>query len=212
MIEVRHLSKAYPVRRGMHQVLDDISITFPAGENIGILGRNGQGKSTLLRILANIEQPDSGEVIRRQRVSWPIGFAGGFSASLTGEENTRFVARIYGADIDEVSEFALEFSMFKAAHADRLAKVMTHTELSEGDLQFRWWNHMMVFLHAETYFHHRELGLMPPSHWDGYVRYVDGYLGTPGVGEFWADVGPAFSRGFAGWVDKLLAQRSKAAV
>ena len=113
MIEVRNLSKAYPMKHGMNQVLNDISINFPPGENIGVLGRNGEGKSTLLRILANIEQPDSGEVIRRQRVSWPIGFAGGFSGALTGEENARFVARIYGADVDEISEFTLDFSELK---------------------------------------------------------------------------------------------------
>ena len=113
MIEVRNLSKAYPMRNGMNQVLNDISINFPPGENIGVLGRNGEGKSTLLRILANIEQPDTGEVIRRQRVSWPIGFGGGFNGSLTGEENARFVARIYGADVNEIAEYTLEFSELK---------------------------------------------------------------------------------------------------
>ena len=110
MIEVRHVSKAYPIRHGMNQVLDDISLSFPAGQNMGILGRNGSGKSTLLRIMAGIEQPDRGEVIRHRRVSWPIGFAGGFSGSLSGEENCRFVARIYGADVRRVSLYAQEFS------------------------------------------------------------------------------------------------------
>ncbi len=110
MIEVRHISKAYPMRHGMNQVLDDVSLTFVAGENMGILGRNGSGKSTLLRILAGIEQPDRGVVIRHKRVSWPIGFAGGFNGRLTGEENTRFVARIYGADVRRVSRDALDFS------------------------------------------------------------------------------------------------------
>ena len=41
---------------------------------------------------------------------WPIGFAGGFNGSLSGEENCRFVARIYGADIDAVVEFARGFA------------------------------------------------------------------------------------------------------
>ena len=110
MIEVRHVSKAYPMRHGMNQVLNDISLTFATGENMGILGRNGSGKSTLLRILAGIEQPDSGEIIRQRRVSWPLGFSGGFNGSLTGEENSRFVARIYGTDVSRVSRFAQDFS------------------------------------------------------------------------------------------------------
>jgi hypothetical protein len=107
-----------------------------------------------------------------------------------------------------ISQFALEFSMFKAEHADRLAKVTKETDLSDGDLTFRWWNHMMVVLHAETYFHHYELGLMPSKHWNGYFRNVRGYLSTPGVRDFWADVGPAFSFDFSKWVDGLLAKDS----
>jgi hypothetical protein len=107
-----------------------------------------------------------------------------------------------------ISEFALEFSKFKAEHADRLTKVTSETDLSAGDLTFRWWNHVMVFLHAETYFHHYELRLMPAKHWSGYVRYVRGYLSTPGVPEFWSDVGPAFSVDFSRWIDKLVAEES----
>ena len=106
-----------------------------------------------------------------------------------------------------LSQFALEFSMFKAEHADRLAKVTSQVDLSDGDLVFRSFNHMMIFLHAETYFHHYELGLMPAKHWNGYVKYVTDYLSTPGVDEFWSDVGPAFSVDFSKWVDELIEQR-----
>ena len=49
-------------------------------------------------------------MLRSGRVSWPIGFAGGFNGSLSGEENCRFVARIYDADVDEVVEFARGFA------------------------------------------------------------------------------------------------------
>lgn len=106
-----------------------------------------------------------------------------------------------------LSQFALEFSMFKAEHADRLARVTSQVDLSDGDLVFRSFNHMMIFLHAETYFHHYELGLMPAKHWNGYVKYVTDYLSTPGVDEFWSDVGPAFSVDFSKWVDELFEQR-----
>ncbi|HXK17378.1 MAG TPA: ABC transporter ATP-binding protein [Polyangiaceae bacterium] len=110
MIELDQICKAYPTNSGEKVVLDSLSFSFPARTNIGILGRNGSGKSTLLRVLAGTEEADSGRVIRRGTVSWPIGFSGGFSGSLTGEENCRFVARIYGEDVDEVVGFTAEFA------------------------------------------------------------------------------------------------------
>ena len=110
MIRLEHISKAYMTSSGPNLVLDDISVEFPFGTNMGILGMNGAGKSTLLRIMAGVEMPDDGQIIRSGRVSWPIGFSGGFNGSLSGEDNCRFVSRIYGEDIDRVVGFAHEFS------------------------------------------------------------------------------------------------------
>ncbi len=110
MIELKDVTKAYRTHAGDHVVLDRVSAVFPQRVSVGILGKNGAGKSTLLRILGGAEQPDAGRIVRSGRVSWPIGFSGGFHGSLTGEENCRFVARIYGADIDEAVEFARGFA------------------------------------------------------------------------------------------------------
>jgi capsular polysaccharide transport system ATP-binding protein len=110
MITLENVTKSYPVRHGRHVVLKDISIEFPTNKSVGILGVNGAGKSTLLRLLAGVETPDTGAIIRRGRISWPIGFGGGFNSSLSGEENCRFVSRIYDEDIDRVTSFAYEFS------------------------------------------------------------------------------------------------------
>lgn len=110
MIELRGLTKAYPMRSGFNVVLDAVDAWFPPRRNVGVLGRNGAGKSTLVRLISGVEQPDAGRVLRNGSVSWPIGFSGGFNGSLTGEENSRFVARIYGADVDEVVGFALDFA------------------------------------------------------------------------------------------------------
>jgi capsular polysaccharide transport system ATP-binding protein len=110
MIDLDQISKAYPTKQGANLVLDRVSFSFPPRTNIGILGKNGAGKSKLLRIIAGTEQADSGSVRRRGTVSWPIGFAGGFNGSLSGEENCRFVARIYGADLDEVVGFTMDFA------------------------------------------------------------------------------------------------------
>lgn len=110
MIELTDVTKSYQTRSGSNVVLDRISVKFPPRTNMGILGKNGSGKSTLLRVIAGTEQPDSGKISWGGLVSWPIGFSGGFNGSLSGEENCRFVARIYGADVDEVVGFTMEFS------------------------------------------------------------------------------------------------------
>lgn len=110
MIELRDVTKVYPGGSSPTVVLDHISFRFDSTESVGILGRNGAGKSTLLRILGGAELPDVGEVVRKGRVSWPIGFSGGFNGSLTGEENCRFVARIYHADVLRVAEFTQAFA------------------------------------------------------------------------------------------------------
>lgn len=54
--------------------------------------------------------PNSGRVRRTVRVSWPLGFAGGFHPLMTGRENLKFVARSYGEDVREVTDFVEEFA------------------------------------------------------------------------------------------------------
>ena len=110
MIKLENVSKTYKSRFGTVQVLDNASIEFKKGYSIGVLGLNGTGKSTLIRIIGGIEYPDSGRIIREGRVSWPMGFNGGFQGSMTGRENARFVARIYGADPGYIEDFTQEFS------------------------------------------------------------------------------------------------------
>ncbi len=110
MIALNKITKTYPTLHGVNVVLNNISAVFPERTNVGIIGRNGAGKSTLMRLISGSEQPDSGTIVRSGRVSWPVGFSGGFSGSLTGAQNARFVARIYGMDIDDVTAFASAFS------------------------------------------------------------------------------------------------------
>lgn len=111
MIELRNINKSYPLPLNERRVvLNNVNITFQPGINMGILGLNGQGKSTLIRIISGAERPDSGTVTRKAQVSWPIGFSGGFNGSLTGRENLRFTCRIYGANILRVTEFVEDFA------------------------------------------------------------------------------------------------------
>ena len=104
------VTKRYRVRRGHKTVLDHVNFAFPRGRRVAVLGLNGAGKSTLIRLIAGAEEPTSGRIVRHGRISWPLGFAGGFAGRMTGRENVRFVARIYGCDVGEVEEFVRSFA------------------------------------------------------------------------------------------------------
>lgn len=110
MLKFQNVSKFYKQKGVRKDILTNFSFEFPQGKNVGIMGRNGVGKSTFMRLMAGTEPPDSGHIYRSLRVSWPLGFAGGFNGSMTGLENVRFVSRIYGQDPKEIVEYVQEFS------------------------------------------------------------------------------------------------------
>jgi ATP-binding cassette subfamily F protein uup len=64
LVNLKSVSKGY----GSRSVLDDVTLGVSAGERIGVVGRNGDGKSTLLRLIAGVEQPDSGALTRTGNV------------------------------------------------------------------------------------------------------------------------------------------------
>jgi hypothetical protein len=108
-----------------------------------------------------------------------------------------------------ISEFALRITTFRAEHADRFAKLERGTDLTEGDRKFQYWSHVQFMLHAETYFHHHQLGLMPDEHWRGYAKFMMHYIQSPGFKEAWNDIGPAFSEDFTRWLNELINQAQK---
>jgi capsular polysaccharide transport system ATP-binding protein len=110
MIELRNVCKTFVLNGRSKTVADRISVTFPHHTAVGVLGRNGAGKTTMLKMLAGSMEPDSGEVKVHGSISWPVGFAGSFHPDLTGLQNTRFIARVYGVDTDELADFVSDFS------------------------------------------------------------------------------------------------------
>lgn len=110
MIHIDHITKRYGTRHGDVTVLDDVNLIVKPGEKIGILGRNGAGKSTMIRLISGAERPSSGHIRRDMSVSWPLAFGGAFQGTLTGLDNLRFICRVYGTSADDKIEFVQEFS------------------------------------------------------------------------------------------------------
>lgn len=110
MIEIVDVVKEYPTRLGQVRVLDHINLTVKPSQQIGILGRNGAGKSTMIRLISGAELPTSGRVTRSMSVSWPLAFGGAFQGALTGFDNLRFICRVYGVDPADKIDFVQEFS------------------------------------------------------------------------------------------------------
>jgi capsular polysaccharide transport system ATP-binding protein len=110
MLEVRDLAKHYSLNGHPRTLFKDLSFDLGRGERLALIGRNGQGKSTLIKILGGVVQPTFGSAQWSMTCSWPLGFGGGFQGGMTGLDNIRFLARIYQRPIwglvDRVEDFA----------------------------------------------------------------------------------------------------------
>lgn len=110
MIHIEHVTKRYATRHGEVTVLDDVNLASRPGEKVGILGRNGAGKSTIIRLISGAERPSAGLIRREMSVSWPLAFGGAFQGSLTGLDNLRFICRVYGKSTEDRIAYVQEFS------------------------------------------------------------------------------------------------------
>lgn len=148
-------------RHSSFTALQDVSFSIEEGETLGIIGDNGSGKSTILRVLAGIYSPDRGEVIRRCTGISLLSLGLGFDPELSGRSNAIILGMFLGgkkaevlSKIDDIVEFSelgafiekplktyssgmrarLGFSVAITMHADLL---LIDEVLSVGDAGFR---------------------------------------------------------------------------
>ncbi len=185
MIRLQNVCKDYHTRQGRRRVLHSINLSVARGEKIGILGRNGAGKSTMIRMISGAELPTSGKVVREMSVSWPLAFGGAFQGSLTGMDNLRFICRVYGADAKAAEPFVQEFSelgyylrepvkSYSAGMRARLAFAISMAIefdcflideiVAVGDSRFH------AKCHQERFEHRRDRALIIVSHDPNYIR------------------------------------------
>ncbi len=105
MIEFQSVSKSFWTGKTRKVNLDRASFRVEIGNSLGILAPNGTGKTTIINMMAGLEKPDEGKVLRTSRISFPLGFMGGVVNRHTGTENVRYIARLYGLDPDYVESF-----------------------------------------------------------------------------------------------------------
>ena len=105
MIAFENVSKSFWTGKSRKIILDRASFKVDIGNSLGILARNGAGKTTIVNMMAGLEKPDEGKVVRTSRISFPLGFMGGVISKHTATENSRYIARLYGLDPDYVESF-----------------------------------------------------------------------------------------------------------
>ena len=148
--------------QGVHHVLDNVSLEVHEGETLGIIGRNGVGKTTLLRLMAGILAPSSGRVLQREgKTSSLLTLGLGFRPDLSGRDNAMLAAMLQGASeeqargyLEQIKEFSELGDSFeervKTYSSGMLARLgfttalKTHVDillidevLSVGDARFR---------------------------------------------------------------------------
>ena len=91
-------------RYEVRHVLKDISFKVKKGEAVGLIGKNGAGKSTTLKLLSKIIYPNSGNIVMRGRVSCLIELGAGFHPDMSGRENIYTNAAIFGLHKEEIDK------------------------------------------------------------------------------------------------------------
>lgn len=141
--------------------IDGLTLEVPEGQSIALMGRNGSGKSTTLKMLSGVLRPDSGWIRTRGRIAGLLEVGAGFNPNLTGRDNVYLNAAILGmsreeteARFDDILEFSeigefidTEVKFYSSGMYSRLGfSVAVHTELdillvdeilSVGDAAFR---------------------------------------------------------------------------
>ncbi|MDO4869038.1 MAG: ABC transporter ATP-binding protein [Bacillota bacterium] len=120
VIELKNVTKRYKLYKSDKQrflaiftnkikykkklAVNDVSFTIRQGESVALFGKNGAGKSTILKMITEVAYPTSGEIIVNGRVSALLELSSGFDAELTGRENIYLKGQLCGLKTEEIKE------------------------------------------------------------------------------------------------------------
>ncbi len=124
-------------RPGEFWALDGVSFDVRPGEAIGVVGRNGQGKSTLLKLIAGVLLPDRGHVDVTAGVAPLIEITGGFVADLTVRDNISLTAGLHGMSRSEIAERFDDIVAFAVVSRLEEPVILVDEVLAVGDRAFK---------------------------------------------------------------------------
>lgn len=105
MLDFVNVSKSFWTGTQRKIILENASFAIRPGQNLGVLAKNGTGKTTVINMMAGLERPDSGQIMRNGSISFPLGFMGGLNTKHSATENVRYIASLYSLDPDYVEAF-----------------------------------------------------------------------------------------------------------
>ncbi len=127
IITVSDITKEYRLRGGRKTALSGVSFSVEQGEAVGIIGKNGSGKSSLLKIIGGITAATSGKVQAEGRVFPLLELGAGFHPEYTGMENIYLNGTLQGKSKREIEEKIPEILDFAGIGAFAEQKVKTYS-------------------------------------------------------------------------------------
>ena len=112
MLEINDLTREFTRRGARFAAVDHVSFSMDQGELVAIIGRSGNGKSTLLNLIAGLLKPTSGTVEVHGRVSALLELSAGFDMKLSGMENIDMRCQLWGLSKEESKELIPEIVEF----------------------------------------------------------------------------------------------------
>lgn len=102
----------HEVRTGpiTERIVTNVTARIPSDRRVALLGNKPAINAALFDLLAGIVPPTAGAIRRYGRISFPVGFAGGFSMELTVRQNVEYVAKIYDQPLNETVDFVKKWS------------------------------------------------------------------------------------------------------